>query len=137
MTQQLNSLSLDDARRIVAAGEARAAEIGQPMNIAVVDAGGDLVMHVRMVRAWRGSVDIAINKAFTARAFDIETAELADLAKPGGPFYGIQASNNGKVMVFAGGAPVSADGVIVGAVGVSGGTGEQDTAVCEAATAGF
>ena len=137
MTQQLNSLSLDDARRIVAAGEARAAGIGQPMNIAVVDAGGDLVMHVRMDGAWRGSVDIAVNKAFTARAFDIETAELADLATPGGPFYGIQASNNGKVMVFAGGAPVRADGVIVGAVGVSGGTGEQDTTVCEAAIAGF
>jgi uncharacterized protein GlcG (DUF336 family) len=137
VTQQLTSLTLDDARRIVAAGEARAAEIGQPMNIAVVDAGGDLILHVRMDGAWRGSVDIAINKAFTARAFDIATAELAELATPGGPFYGIQASNNGKVMVFAGGAPVRADGVIVGAVGVSGGTGEQDTAVCEAATAGF
>jgi uncharacterized protein GlcG (DUF336 family) len=107
------------------------------MNIAVVDAGGDLVLHVRMDGAWRGSVDIAINKAFTARAFDITTAELAELAKPGGPFYGIQVSNDGKVMVFAGGAPVIADGVIVGAVGVSGGTGEQDTTVCEAATAGL
>lgn len=137
MTQQLTSLTLDDARRIVAAGEARAAEIGQPMNIAVVDAGGDLILHVRMDGAWRGSVDIAINKAFTARAFDIPTAELAELAMPGGQFYGIQMSNNGKVMVFAGGAPVLADGVIVGAVGVSGGTGEQDTTVCEAATAGL
>jgi uncharacterized protein GlcG (DUF336 family) len=85
------------------------------MNIAVVDAGGDLVVHVRMDGAWRGSVNIAINKAFTARAFDITTTELAELARPDGQFYGIQASNSGKVMVFAGGAPVLADGVIVGA----------------------
>jgi hypothetical protein len=72
---------------------------------------GDLVLHVRMDGAWRGSVDLAINKAFTARAFDITTAELA---KPGGQFYGIQASNKGKVMVFAGRAPVLAGGVIAG-----------------------
>jgi len=71
-------ITLSDARRVIIAAEAKAREIGQPMNIAVVDAGGNLVSHVRMDGAWIGSIDISINKAFTARAFDIETAELAE-----------------------------------------------------------
>ena len=72
------TVSLEDARRVTAAGEDCAREIGQPQNIAVVDAGGNLVSHIRMDGAWIGSVDVAINKAFTARAFDLPTAELAD-----------------------------------------------------------
>jgi hypothetical protein len=75
--------------------------------------------------AWIGSVDIAINKAFTARAFDLPTAELAAESKPGGQYYGIQESNKGRVMIFAGGIPLERDGTVVGAVGVSGGDGEQ------------
>jgi uncharacterized protein GlcG (DUF336 family) len=71
-------ITLSDARRVITAAEAKAREIGQPMNIAVVDAGGNLVSHVRMDGAWIGSIDISINKAFTARAFDIETAQLAE-----------------------------------------------------------
>ena len=67
-------ITLKQTRRIIAAAEAKAAEIGQPMNIAVVDAGGNLVSHVRMDGAWIGSIDVSINKAFTARAFDISTA---------------------------------------------------------------
>ena len=78
---------------MIAAGEETASEIGQPQNIAVVDAGGNLVSHIRMDGAWIGSVDIAINKAFTARAFDLPTADLATESKPGGQFYGIQESN--------------------------------------------
>src|SRR5258705_4293577 len=117
----LGSVSLEDARRVIAAGEAKANEIGQPMNVAVVDVGGNLVTHIRMDGAWIGSVDISINKAFTARAFDIATAELAADAGPGGQFFGIHASNGGRVMIFAGGIPLQRAGQIVGAVGVSGG----------------
>jgi uncharacterized protein GlcG (DUF336 family) len=131
------TVSLDDARRVIAAGEDRARDIGQPQNIAVVDAGGHLVSHIRMDGAWIGSVDIAINKAFTARAFDLPTAELAEDSQPGGQFYGIQESNKGRIMIFAGGIPLKRDGQVVGAVGVSGGDGEQDATVAEAAAEAF
>lgn len=137
MTTQTENASLEDARRVIAAGEAKANEIGMPMNIAVVDGGGNLVAHARMDGAWIGSVDVAINKAFTSRAFDITTEDLADNSQPGGQFYGIQASNEGRIMVFAGGIPLQKGDKVVGAVGVSGGLGEQDIAVAEAAAAAF
>ncbi|MCF7553592.1 MULTISPECIES: heme-binding protein [Pseudonocardia] len=137
MTIKSESVSLEDARRIIAAGEAEAASIGQPSNIAVVDAGGNLVAHVRMDGAWLGSVDISINKAFTSRAFDITTADLAEAAAPGAQFFGISGSNGGRVMIFAGGVPLRVDGRVVGAVGVSGGSGAQDQQVADAAAAGF
>lgn len=130
-------ITLDDAKRIIAAGEKKANAIGQPMNIAVADAGGNLVAHVRMDDAWIGSIDVSIKKAFTSRAFDIPTKDLAELSQPGGPFFGIHASNNGRVMIFAGGVPLERNGKVVGAVGVSGGTGEQDQAVAEAGAAAF
>lgn len=130
-------LTLEDARRIIGAAEKKAIEIGQPMNIAIADAGGHLVAHVRMDGAWLGSVDIAINKAFTARAFDIQTKELAKLSQPSGPFYGIHASNGGRVMIFAGGIPLERAGKVIGAIGVSGGTGEQDQAVASAGAGAF
>jgi uncharacterized protein GlcG (DUF336 family) len=133
MTKTVNSVSLADARRVIAAGEAAATDLGQPSNIAVVDAGGNLVAHIRMDGAWLGSIDISINKAFTARAFDISTKELAGLAAPGEQFYGINASNAGRIMIFAGGEPLKVDGQVVGAIGVSGGTGEQDQFIVEAA----
>lgn len=131
------SISLEDAQRVIAAGQAKADEIGSPSNVAVVDAGGNLVSHIRMDRAWVGSVDISINKAFTARAFDTATKELGENAQPGRQFYGIQGSNHGRVMIFAGGIPLRQDGQVVGAVGVSGGSGEQDQTVAEAAAAAF
>ncbi|MDN5855883.1 MAG: heme-binding protein [Actinomycetia bacterium] len=137
MTIKTESVSLEDARRVVAAGEAKAGEIGQPSNIAVVDVGGNLVAHIRMDEAWIGSVDISISKAFTSRAFDISTADLAANAGPGEQFFGINASNNGRVMIFAGGVPLRLGGRVVGAVGVSGGSGEQDHTVAEAAAAAF
>src|ERR1044071_807003 len=121
-------ITLADARRIIAAAETKAAEIGQPMNIAVVDAGGNLVAHVRMDKAWIGSIDISIKKAWTARAFDISTKELAELSQSGDQFFGIHASNNGKVMIFAGGVPLKRGDDVVGAIGVSGGMGKQDQA---------
>ena len=130
-------LRLEDARRIIAAAEKKADEIGQPMNIAVADAGGNLVAHVRMDNAWLGSIDISIKKAWTSRAFDITTKDLADNSQSGDQFFGIHASNNGKVMIFAGGIPLKKDGKVVGAVGVSGGSGEQDHAVAEAGASAF
>lgn len=128
-------VTLEDARRVIAAAEAQAEENGQPSNIAVADAGGHLVAHERMDGAWFGSIDISIKKAFTSRAFDIATKDLGALAQPGEDFYGINASNDGKVMIFAGGVPLKRDGKVVGAVGVSGGTGKQDQSVAEAGAA--
>ena len=130
-------MTLNDARRVIAAAEDEARKIGQPMNIAVADEGGNLVAHVRMDGAWIGSIDIAIKKAFTARAFDIATKDLAAQAQSGGQFFGIHASNDGKVMIFAGGIPLTRDGKVVGAIGVSGGSGDQDHAVAEAGAAAF
>src|SRR5579872_3115150 len=130
-------ITLQDARRVIAAAEKKAEEIGQPMNIAVVDGGGNLIAHVRMDNAWIGSVDISINKAWTSRAFDISTKDLATHSQSGDQFFGIHASNGGRVMIFAGGIPLKRDGKVVGAVGVSGGSGEQDHAVAEAGAAAF
>src|ERR1700682_1389217 len=114
-------ITLDDARRVISAAEKQRPEIGQPMNIAVVDGGGNLVSHVRMDGAWLGSIDISINKAFTARAFDISPAELAQNSQPGQQFFGIHVSNHERVMIFAGGVPLRRDGSIIGAIGGSGG----------------
>lgn len=130
-------ITLAEARKVIAAAEQKALEIGQPMNIAVVDRGGNLISHVRMDRAWIGSIDISINKAWTARAFDIATKDLADLSQSGDQFFGIHASNHGKVMIFAGGIPLKREGEVVGAIGVSGGLGKQDQAVAEAGVAAF
>ena len=135
--ERILMITLAHARKVIAAAENKAIEIKQPMNIAVVDAGGNLVSHVRMDGAWIGSIDISINKAFTSRAFDISTRDLAQHSQSGGQFFGIHVSNQGRVMVFAGGIPLRRDGRIVGAVGVSGGSGEQDHTVAEAGAQAF
>src|SRR5919108_4874050 len=109
-------VTLADARRVIAAAEKKAEEIGQPMNIAVVDEGGNLVAHERMAKAWIGSVDISINKAWTARAFDIATKDLAEFSQSGGQFFGIHVSNHGRVMIFAGGIPLRRGNEVVGAI---------------------
>jgi len=130
-------VGLEDARRIIVAAEKKAKEIGQPMNIAVADEGGNLVAHVRMDGAWIGSVDISIKKAYTSRAFDIATKDLATHSQSGGQFFGIHASNNGKIMIFAGGVPLKKGGKVVGAFGVSVGSGDQDHAVAEAGAGAY
>jgi len=130
-------ITLAEARKIIAAAERKAAEIGQPMNIAVADAGGNLIAHVRMDGAWIGSIDISIKKAYTSRAFDIATKDLAAHSQSGGQFFGIHASNDGRIMIFAGGIPLKQGGKVVGAIGVSGGSGDQDHAVAEAGAAVF
>ena len=130
-------ITLEDARRVIAAAEKEAVSQKQPMNIAVVDQGGNLVAHVRMDNAWIGSVDISINKAWTARAFDIETQALAKESQSGGQFFGIHETNRGRVVIFAGGIPLKRGDQVVGGIGVSGGTAKQDQAVAEAGAKAF
>lgn len=135
MPAPIQTLTLADARRVIAAGEAKAAEIGVPYNLAVADAGGNLVAHVRMDGAWLGSIDIAIHKAWTARAFDMSTEDLAKMAQSGEPLFGIDSTNRHKVVIFGGGVPIKAGETVIGAVGASGGTVDQDVEVAEAAAA--
>ena len=106
MVATIETLSLGDARRLLAAAEAKAAQIEVPSNIAVVDAGGNLLAFARMDGAWLGSIDIAIHKAFTARAFDMPTEMLAGMAEPGKPLFGIQNTNHDRIVIFGGGAPI-------------------------------
>jgi uncharacterized protein GlcG (DUF336 family) len=127
------NISLEQAQALIAAAQLKAQEIGIPMNIAVVDAGANLKAFVRMDNAWLGSVDIAIKKAKTARFFDMETGAIGGLSQPGGPLYNIEVSNGGLIS-FPGGIPIKSAGEIVGAIGVSGGSVEQDH---EVATAGL
>src|SRR5689334_15950923 len=99
MPIEISSLSLADARQIIAAGEKKAQELGIPYNLAVVDAGGNLIAHARMDGAWLGSIDISIHKAFTARAFDMSTADLATMAQSGKPLFGINSTNHERVVI--------------------------------------
>ena len=106
MVTTIETLSLGDDRRLLAAAEAKAAQIEVPSNIAVVDAGGNLLAFARMDGAWLGSIDIAIHTAFTALAFDMSTEMLAGMAEPGKPLFGIQNTNHDRIVIFAGGLPV-------------------------------
>jgi uncharacterized protein GlcG (DUF336 family) len=137
MPRTYRTIALEDAKKMLSAAEKKAASLGIAYNIAVVDAGGHLVAFVRQDGALIGSIDLAIGKAVTARIFDKRTSDLAEMAQPGAPLFGIEQSNNGKVVIFGGGLPVRIDGNIVGAVGTSAGSVEQDIAVAEAAAAAF
>src|SRR5271168_3786374 len=114
MPRPISSLCLADARRLIAAGERKAAEIRIPYNIAVVDAGGSLVAHARMDGAWLGSIDIAINKAWTARAFEMPTDDLSHLPQSGQQGFGINTTNDSKVVIFGGGIPIKSGGAVIG-----------------------
>lgn len=131
------SITLDDAKRVLEAAEKKATEIGCPMDIAVVDAGGNLKAHVRMDGAFVGSITISINKAYTAIAFQQETANLQEPTRPDGPIFGLSEAHGGRLVIFPGGIPLVRDNVIVGAIGVSTGTIEQDQEVAEAGVAAF
>jgi uncharacterized protein GlcG (DUF336 family) len=135
MTHRYETLTLQDAKQMLAAAEAKALQIGIAYNIAVVDAGGHLLAFVRQDEALIGSIDLAIDKAVTARLFNMATGDLATLSQSGEPLFGIQETNSGKVVIFAGGIPIKSNGKIVGAVGASAGTVQQDIAVAEAAAA--
>ena len=137
MPRQYKTLTLAEAKEILSAAETKAERLGIAYNIAVVDAGGHLLAFSRQDGALIGSIDLAIHKASTARIFEKETSYLATLAQSGKPLFGIQESNAGKVVIFGGGIPIRFDGEIVGAVGASAGTVEQDIAVAEAGAAAF
>ncbi|MFD1468543.1 heme-binding protein [Hymenobacter caeli] len=125
-------LTLKQAQAAVQAAHEKALEMGVKMNIAVVDAGANLVALIRMDDAWLGSLDIAIKKAKTARYFDMPTGAIGGLSQPGGPLFGIEHSNGGLI-TFPGGIPLKGDGgLMMGGIGVSGSTVEDDHAVAEA-----
>ncbi len=126
------SISLQQAEAVIKAAKEKATDIKVPMNIAVVDRGGNLVAFIRMDGAWLGSKDIAIKKAQTANYFDMNSEEIGKLSQPGEPLYGIEISNGG--LISFGGGVLLKDGAkaIIGAVGVSGGLVPQDIKVAEA-----
>lgn len=127
-----NEITQETAQAIVNAAATKAGDLETKMNIAVVDAGMNLKAFLRMDNAWLGSIDIAIKKARTARSFDMPTGDLGQLSQPGGALYNIEHSNGGLIS-FPGGLPIkSEDGTIIGAIGVSGSSVENDHAVAEA-----
>lgn len=128
-------ITTEQARRIIAAGERRASDIGVPVNIAVLDAGAHLKSFGRMDGALLGSIDIAIGKARTAALFSMRTEAIGEFCRPGGTSFGLEQTNGGLV-VFAGGIPLKdRQGRVIGAVGVSGGAVTQDLDIAEAAAA--
>ena len=128
-------ITLEQAQAAVAAAIKKSGEIGVLMDIAVVDAGGNLTAFARMDGAWMGSIDISIKKARTARMFDMPTGAIGGLSQPGGPLYCIEHSNGGLI-TFPGGLPIKdASGEVIGAIGVSGDSVENDHTVAEAGVA--
>ena len=125
-------ITLEEAQRIISAAEDKARQMGQPMNIAVMDAGRNLVAFHRMDGAWVASTDIAIDKAFTSAGRGLTTRKLGEMAQPGQPLFGINTTNSGRIVIFAGGIPLMRDGEVIGAIGVSGGTVDEDHEVAEA-----
>jgi uncharacterized protein GlcG (DUF336 family) len=128
----MNGLTFAEAQKALTAALEKADEIGQPMNIAVVDAGGHLLAFARQDGAIRASIDIAQRKARTSILMNLPTSALAPLVQPGQELYGLEQLSGGMV-AFGGGLPVYRDGELVGAVGVSAGTVDQDTTVATAA----
>ena len=128
-----HEITTEAAEIMIQAAKRKSEELKIKEDIAVVDASGNLKAFVRMDGAWLGSIDIAIRKARTARYFDMETAEIGKMSQPGQPLYGVELSNGGLIS-FGGGIPVKdADGTVIGAVGVSGSSVENDVEVAQAA----
>ena len=124
-------ITLEQAEAAVKAAQQKAQELGLKMNIAVVDAGANLTAFARMDGAWLGSVDISMRKAKTARYFDMPTGELGKLSQPGGPLFNIEHSNGGLI-TFPGGIPIRNGNEVIGAIGVSGSTVDDDHTVAQA-----
>lgn len=132
LKQNMMNITLAQAEKAIVAAKQKAKAIDTKMNIAVVDAGANLVAFGRMDGAWLGSLDISIKKAKTARYFDMNTGVIGELSQPGGSLYNIEHSNNGLI-TFPGGIPIkNASGEIIGAIGVSGSSVENDHTVAEA-----
>ena len=132
VTRNRSRLTLQGARLMMAAAARRAATLGVPMDIAVVDDGGHLLAFNRMDGAKVSSIEIAVSKAWTAACTRRPTHEYAEIASPGKPAYGIHVSNSGRFMIVGGGFPVSVDGEVVGGIGCSSGTVQQDREVAMA-----
>lgn len=128
---------LEDAKRMIAAAEEEAEEVGVPMCIAVADGGGNLVGFHRMDDALLASVDIARNKAYTAVSLKMSTDAVGEAAQPGESLYGIETTNAGRIVTFGGGFPIETEEDIVGAIGVSGGSPEEDMTVARAGLDAF
>lgn len=126
------NITLEQAEKIIGVAKEKSVALDTKMNIAVVDGGANLVAFARMDGAWLGSLDIAMKKAKTARYFDMNTGVIGELSQPGGPLYNIEHSNNGLI-TFPGGVPIkNGAGEVIGAIGVSGSSVENDHAVAEA-----
>ena len=133
----MSDITMEQAANVIAAAVKKAEETGTKMDIAVVDAGANLKAFMRMDEAWIGSIDIAIKKAKTARYFDMPTGEIGKLSQPGSPLYNIEHSNNGLIS-FPGGLPIkNSAGKIIGGIGVSGSSVENDHIVAEAGLNGI
>jgi uncharacterized protein GlcG (DUF336 family) len=126
------NLTLKNAETAIAAAKTKAKELGTLMNIAIVDAGANLLAFVHMDNAWLGSIDIAQKKARTARFFNMPTGDIGKLSQPGGALYNIEHSNGGLI-TFPGGLPIkNASGIVIGAIGVSGDSVQNDHLVAQA-----
>lgn len=130
----VRTLTYEEAQHAIEAAVAKAREIGSPSSIAVLDAGRELLAFARMDGALLASPEIAQNKAYTARCMNMPTADLGPLTQPGGPFFGLEHTHRRPMVSFGGGLPLTIDDEIVGAIGVAGGSGDQDV---EVATAGM
>ncbi|MEN1970384.1 heme-binding protein [Lentibacillus sp. N15] len=133
----MKKVDLEMAKQIIDSAEKEASKIGVQMVISVVDDGGNLVATHRMDDAWLASVDIAQNKAWTSVALKMPTANLEEATVPNAELWGLNTTNQGKIVVFGGGIPLEKDGQVVGAVGVSGGAVPQDVQVAEAGVKEF
>ena len=127
----LSKMTLAAAKELISAVEKKAAEMGVKAVVAVSDAGGNTIAVECMDDAYIASFDIAVNKAFTVVSLKMPTKKLAELAAPGGSLYGIQFTNNGRIVIFGGGEPLMKEGKVMGGLGVSGGSAEQDTLLGE------
>ncbi|EJP6472290.1 heme-binding protein [Clostridium botulinum] len=127
----IKQISLESVKKMAEAAEKKASEMNVPVVFTAVDAGGNLMLLHRMENAFITSLDIATNKAFTALALKIPTNEVTPNIQPGASLYGLQLSNNCRIATFGGGFPIVVDGEIVGAVGVSGGTVEEDMEIAK------
>ena len=134
---EFKELSLDIVKVMAKAAQEKALEINVPVVIAAVDKGANLILVNRMDDAFVTSVDIAINKAFTSACLKKGSHEITDAVQPGASLYGFQLTNNARIVPFGGGLPVIVDGMVVGAIGVSGGTVEEDMLIAQAAVDAF
>ena len=134
---KLTKMNLELAKKLIEGAEQEAANIGVSMVISVVDEGGNLIAAHRMDDAWLASVDIAQNKAWTSVALKMPTSNLAEATVPNAELYGLNTTNNGRIVLFGGGIPLVENEQVIGAVGVSGSSVEHDVQVAEAAVNAF